>query len=762
MNDLRLPLLGAGAWAGALVGPVVVEGGRVGAALLMLLAVVVGVGGGWAIRRRAATALALALMIAGSAVVAGLHAARVSDNPVADLAARKAQVRVVATVTTDPKEVTGEHATYQLRRASVREVSGRGVVYRLRTPVVVLGDDAWAEIPLGTTVSTTGRLRASDSHEESALLIAAEPRVVAGPGVWWRASEKLRGSIRDAVAHRPPDQAALVPALVDGDDTGLSDDLEDDFHTTGLTHLLAVSGTNLTLVVGFLLIVARWAGVRGRGLYAVGVLGILGFIVLARTEPSVVRAAAMGAVGLLAMTHNGRQRALRGLGAAVIGLLLIDPGLAISIGFTLSVLATAGILLFGPPWRDALRRWMPQWCAEAIAVPAAAQLACTPVVAAISGQVSLVAVLANLLVEPAVAPATVLGLLGGLFGLVWDPLGMVAGTIATWCVAWIIAVARFGADQPTAAVGWATGPLALAVLVAVCAAIAFLAPRVLRHPVTGAAGCLVLLAVALVRLPSPGWPPSGWVLVMCDVGQGDALVVRTGQGSAVVVDAGPDPDLVDDCLDRLEIEDVPLAVITHFHADHVDGVEGAFAGRRVGELWTSRLQDPPEGVRVLGETAAAAGVVPVPAPYGVTTSIGEARIQVLWPTGETDTRGPGDGSTANDASVVLLVESRGLRLLLTGDIEPEGQDQLADDLAGLDIDVLKVPHHGSRYQDLAWLRTLRAQVALTSVGAANDYGHPATATVQGLEESGTKVYRTDRDGSVAVVESGGEAAVVTQ
>ncbi|OIJ25189.1 competence protein ComEC [Nocardioides luteus] len=762
MNDLRLPLLGAGAWAGALAGPAVVGGGRLGVVLLVLIAAVVGIGGGWAIRKRRSTALALVLMIAAAAVIAGLHAARVSDNPVADLAAREAQVRVIATVTTDPKEVRGQHTTYQLRRAGVREIRGRGVVYRLRTPVVVLGDDAWAEVPLGATVSTSGRLATSDSHEESALLIAGEPTILTEPGIWWRASDALRGSIRDAVAHRPPDQAALVPALVDGDDTGLSDDLADDFRTTGLTHLLAVSGTNLTLVVGFLLIVARWAGVRGRGLYAVGVLGIVGFVVLARTEPSVVRAAAMGAVGLLAMTHNGRRRALRGLGAAVIGLLLIDPGLATSIGFTLSVLATAGILLFGPSWRDALRRWMPQWCAEAIAVPAAAQLACTPVVAAISGQVSLVAALANLLVEPAVAPATVLGLLGGLLGLVWDPLGMVAGTIATWCVAWIIAVARFGAGLPTAEVGWATGPFALVLLVAVCAAIACLAPRVLRHPVTGVAGCLVLLAVALVRLPSPGWPPAGWVLVMCDVGQGDALVVRTGAGSAVVVDAGPDPDLVDDCLDRLEIEDVPLAVITHFHADHVNGVEGLFAGRRVGELWTSRLQDPPEGVRVLGETAGAAGVVPVPAPYGATITVGEARIQVLWPTADSDTRGPGDGSTANEASVVLLVESHGLRLLLTGDIEPEGQDQLADDLVGLDIDVLKVPHHGSRYQDLDWLRALHAQVALTSVGAHNDYGHPAAATIEGLETRGTKVYRTDRDGAVAVVESDGEVAAVTR
>ena len=176
--------------------------------------------------------------------------------------------------------------------------------------------------------------------------------------------------------------------------------LADDFRTTGLTHLLAVSGTNLTLVVGFLLVVARWVRVRGRWLYVVGVLGIVGFVLLARTEPSVLRAAAMGGVGLLALGSNGRQRGSRALGVALVALLLVDPGLATSVGFALSVLATGGILLLAPGWRDALARWLPRWLAEAVAVPAAAQLACTPLVAAISGQVSLVAVGANLLVAP--------------------------------------------------------------------------------------------------------------------------------------------------------------------------------------------------------------------------------------------------------------------------------------------------------------------------------------------------------------------------
>ena len=150
-----------------------------------------------------------------------------------------------------------------------------------------------------------------------------------------------------------------------------------------------------------------------------GCVGVLGFVLLARTEPSVLRAATMGTVGLIGMGHHGRRRGTRALGAAVLLLLLLDPWLALSPGFALSGLATAGILWLAPGWRDRLARWLPRWVAEAVSVPLAAQLACTPLVAAISGQVSLVAVLSNLLAAPAVGPATVLGLAGGLVG--WCP-----------------------------------------------------------------------------------------------------------------------------------------------------------------------------------------------------------------------------------------------------------------------------------------------------------------------------------------------------
>lgn len=741
-------MLGAGAWLGGIAAAVLPPWASLGLVVLGLLV---------AVLSRQAWAVGAAVAAAAVAGVALLGVGATTSGPVHDLASQRAMVTAEVTVTSDPRVSAGRFGDVVVVRGDVVHLVGRGDAWSVRSPVVVLADEGWQDVALGERVRVSGRLGPADDGAAALLSVHGDPEVVEGPDPWWRAAAAVRHSIRASVAPRGEHPRELVPALVVGDDSGLDPELADDFRTTGLTHLLAVSGTNLTLLVGFLLVVARWVGVRGWWTYGVAAFGIVGFVLIARTEPSVVRAAAMGTVALVGMGSNGRERGSRCLGVAVLGLLLVVPGLAVSAGFALSVLATGGILFLAPVWRDALMAWLPRWAAEAVSVPLAAQVACTPVVTALSGEISLVAVVANLLAAPAIAPATVLGLAGGLVGLVWTPLGQVVAAPAAWSVAWIVEVAQRGAALPTASVTWGTGPVALVVVTGLCVAAVVVAPRVLRHRGAGI-GCSVLLVVTvLTRPPTPGWPPADWVLAMCDVGQGDGLVVRSGPGEGIVVDVGPDPVLIDDCLRRLEVSRVPLVVLTHFHDDHVGGLAGVLQGREVGEIQVTGLPDPASGVALVERAAAEAGADPVVASYGTTTRVGEATLQTVWPV-RVDAAPPGEegeGSAANDASVVLLVEVRGVRVLLTGDVEPPAQAALSRVLAGVEVDVLKVPHHGSRHQDLDFLLGLRAPLALVSVGADNDYGHPAPDLLAALTATGAQVRRTDLDGDVLVIAGDG-------
>ena len=756
--DLRAVGLGLAAWAGGLGGFLLPAPATLALAAGVLL--VLGV------RRHRGRSILLgsAWMLAAAAVAgsATLRADAIARSPMAGLAEEGAFVSALLDVGSDPLLREGRFGAYVLVRGTAREVTGRGATHRSVVPVLVIGDESWSDVALGSVVRVSGRAAPAEGPDLAAVLATSRPpELVREPGDLLDGAATVRAAIRRAVSGVGEEQRALVPALVVGDDRGMPEQLVTEFRTTGLTHLLAVSGTNLTLVVGFVLVLARWAGVRARGLVLVGVLGVVGFVLLARTEPSVLRAAAMGSVALLGLGSGGRERGVRALGVAVLVLLLIDPWLVLSVGFALSTLATAGILLLAPPWRDALTRWLPRWLAEAVAVPLAAQLACTPVVAAISDQVSLVAVAANMVAAPAVGPATVLGLLGGLVLLVSEPVGRAVGAGAGGCAWWITEVAEQAARLPTAATAWPASAGSIALLSVLCLGLAAVLPAVLARRGWSLCCGLVCGVVVVVPLPAPGWPPDGWVMVACDVGQGDGLVLNAGGAAAVVVDVGPEPALIDRCLDRLGTRRLHVVLLTHFHADHVDGLEGALGGRSVGAVEVTGFADPWQGAAAVESTAAAAGL-PVRVPtYGELRSAGSLTWQVVGPAGSGPAPAGEQGSAANNASVALVVEVRGVRILLTGDVEPEAQQEMARALPALRVDVLKVPHHGSRYQDAGFLTGLGARLALISVGEGNDYGHPAPETLELLEHAGMLVRRTDRDGDVAVVVQDGALRVVT-
>jgi competence protein ComEC len=761
-TDLRLVPAAVATWAGVIAGltaaPAVLAGTGVAAATATLL-----------VARRInrgpvrLAALVAFLCLVGGAATGWMRAVSALAGPVADLAAAGAVVTVAGVLTTDPSErTTGvgtRRSAYVVGQLRVEEVTGRGTSTRVRSPVVLLASDVqWAELRPGQHVVVRGRLEPADGWSDVAgLLRVDDPPDPRGPPGWASAvTEPLRAGLRGAVTGLQEGPRGLVPALVVGDESLMADRVRDDMKVSGLLHLNAVSGANVTIVLVAVLGLARWVGVRGYGLPALGVSAVAGFVLLARPEPSVVRAAVMGVVALVGLTAAGRRRGVPSLSAAVLVLLFVDPWLGIDAGFALSVLATGGILLLAPRWRDAMS-WAPRPLAEVLVVPLAAQVACLPVVVVVAAQASLASVPANILVAPAVAPATVLGAAAAVVSTVSPAVASGLGWLAGLPAAWIVLVAEHGADLPGAVVGWPGGVpgITIAAVLAVGSALAL--PVVLRRPLTAtAAGGVV--SVLLVWTPTPGWPPPQWLVVACDVGQGDALVLRAGESSGVVVDAGPEPRAVDRCLDSLRIERVPLLVLTHFHADHVEGVPGLLDGRHVGQALVSPLDDPREQAEEVAAVLSGARIPVAVARAGDQFTVGGAvRLRVLWPRRIIDT-----GSMANNASIVLDAEVDGVRIVLAGDVEPEAQRALLAAEPGLGADVLKVPHHGSAHQHAELLESLGAAVALISAGADNTYGHPAPATIGLLDAAGAEVRRTDLDGSIAVVRtSAGGLGIVT-
>jgi competence protein ComEC len=676
-------------------------------------------------------------------------------SPLRTLAEAGGAVTVVLELDAGPHRLAGAGAPRFIADATVTRIEVGTRTHRLHAPVLLFATgEEWADLLPGEAARTRVGLSLPRPGDDVVAVVAARgPPTVVAPA---SGLQRVAGSLRDGLAAsaarvlggRP---AGLLPGLVVGDTRALDPVLAGKFKQAGLTHLTAVSGANVAIVLTGVLWPLRRRTVDRRVQALVAGSALAGFVLLAGPSPSVVRAAAMGAVTLVALASGRPRAAVPALGAAVCVLLLHDPGLARDAGFALSVAATAAIVLLAPGWSRRLReRSWPAVLADAVAVSAAAGLATAPIVAGLSGTISLVSLPANLLAAPAVAPATVLGLLATVAGPVAPRLADGVVWLAGWPVRWLVQVAERAAAVPDATSGWpagTTGAVLLAVLLVVGGLALWWKPR-LRPLVLAAVVGIVVLGWPL-RQTVRGWPPEGTVVIACDVGQGDALVMPAGPGAGVLVDTGPDVVTVDRCLDRLGIDRLPLVLLSHLDADHSGGLAGALAGRDVGVVATATLSPADHRVGSIDRLVARAGgkrAVLVP---GDRRTVGGVGVEVLAP----DPARATAAAAPNDLSMVARVTVHGVRVLFTGDLGADAEARLVRDGIDLRADVLKVPHHGSSDADPAFLAASRARVALISVGADNTYGHPTAKTLAWLAQDGMGIHRTDREGDLAVVGS---------
>jgi competence protein ComEC len=575
-------------------------------------------------------------------------------------------------------------------------------------------------------------------------------RVVGARGGLSGAADRLRRRLAHSIGlGLDGERRAVLAGVVLGEDEGLSAELRDDFRASGLYHLLAVSGQNVALVAGGALLLAWLVGVP-RLLGEVGALAAIASYVLAvGWQPSVVRAGVAGALASLAwLASRPRDRWYFLLvGAAV--LLAWNPYSLLEPGFQLSFGAVAAIFLGVPPLERLLAGYPgPRWLRTVIAVSIACGLATAPVLLLQFGSVPLYSVPANALAAPVVAPLLGLAFAAAAVAPVLPSLAVTLGWLNGWLAAWLALCARLVGGLPGAQLSTRS-----ALLVTVLAGGFALAAARMRPP---RAPRLVVLA-ALVTLVGLGWrvtrpsaelPPSqGLRLVFLDVGQGDATLLQVPEGN-VLIDEGPPEADVAGQLERLGVKQLAALMLSHPSRDNIGGSEDIIRRLRVGRVFDPALPFPnPFGAPALA-AARAKGIPITVTRAGQALRLGRLSLRILWPEGRAS---PADDP--NDHATVVLASFGRTDALLPADAE----SNVTGRLRVPPIEILKVGHHGSADSGLPeLLQALRPRVAVISVGARNDYGHPRASTLAALAQvDGLDLRRTDRDGRV-IVETDGE------
>ncbi|CAN2185795.1 ComEC family competence protein [Candidatus Nanopelagicaceae bacterium] len=607
-----------------------------------------------------------------------------------------------ARVRTDPVATTPKvlGRNFSQRKFTFLAATSYGPVRIISTKASVQG------LLPGQKISITGQIIATDERRVAALVIATSPILtLAPPSRWAKTLASIRTGLREASGGG--DAGALIPGMVIGDTAKQSADFKNDMRRAGLTHLVAVSGANFAIVSAFVLWCMQFIFRKVPARLLTTAIALSCFIALVRPTPSVLRAAAMAAVMLVALSTRAKGDSLPALGFAIAAVVVIDPWQSRDPGFALSVLATAGLLVLAPRITAYLQRWLPQKVATVLAIPIAALALCLPVIVALSGYISPISIVANIVAAPFVAPITVVGFIAALISPLSPTIAHLLILLVRPFASVITSIARWAAHFPVLNIR--TGLIGFLIVLALL--LLFLAFR--------KKAVIAITIVAILLLWFGRFPAGDWDVFICDIGQGDGYVINLHDDRAIVIDVGPDATTMDKCLRQLRIKTIALLILTHPHADHIGGLSGARKGRKVEVEW-------------FGNIAA-----------GSKATIGQYSIEVLWPlqVGAVD-------ENPNNISIAALIKSPDLTLFAAGDIEPPIQEKLRGKIGR--VDIYKVAHHGSRFQDLTLMGELSPTLALISAGVGNSYGHPADSTIAALEHLHAKVLRTDRDGAIAV------------
>ncbi len=636
----------------------------------------------------------------------------------------------------------------------VRSVRWDGGAASVHETLWLSGTDEPPQTVRGDRLRVSGTVRPVDDEGFARFLlrrgIAAELEVdeaerlgpaTFAPVRWAQSFRSLAG--RSIGSSFPAREAGLLMGLALGDDSRLDPVLERDFRATGLSHLLVVSGENVAMVLapivalGAALRLSRWPR------FTLGMGTVAFFVVLTGGEPSVLRAGVMAGLALIGVLL-GRPRSTGSiLAGAVVILLAIDPALVWSVGFQLSVAATASMVALATPISARLR-FLPGALSLATGATLAAQVGVTPLLLFYFHEVPVSTASANVLAFPAVAPALLLGLAAACVGIVLPSAGHLVSLLALVPMRYLEAVADRLARAP---IPWITGGGALTLLlgfgVAVFLAWWLRAGRRLPRSALVAGAVLVPLLVWTNAI-SAG-PPSALTVRFFDVGQGDSALLTSPGGVAILVDGGPDPVQVATELVALGVKRLDLVVASHPHADHVVGLPAVLTRLPVGLLLEPGCRDDSADGAALSEAATSEHVAVRHPRAGDVLQVGDVHLEILSP----DRCWSGTESDTNNDAIVLRASVGEDSVLFATEPEQPAQQVLLDEDVDLHADVLKVPHHGAATSVEPFFEAVGAEVAVVSVGP-NTYGHPVPEVLDWIRATGARVLRTDLAGTVTI------------
>lgn len=700
-----------------------------------------------------------AILIAAVALAGAGHARWQAHE--ASAPAPVAAIKGVHTLTGTVREDASVRGTLARIDVEVETVDGATSSGGVRVTMLAPASLARA----GERVRVTGRVEpppALDGFDYAGYLrsrgivatVAYPQRVeVRGDG-WPRWRLTLRGVRRQAVANieraLPEPASALAAGILVGERSALPPEVAADLRATGTTHLVVVSGQNVAITLGVLLPLLTLVLPRRRAALLLLLL-LPAYVVVVGGDPPVVRAALMAAGIAVAGALGRRTPGWLWLLLAATLMVAHDPSRATDISFLLSATATAGVLVVAPALRDALLaalRWPGEGVraalAEAVATAAGAAACVLPVQVAVFERFTPWSVLANVLVAPLYGAALLVTALAAALGW-WPPAAEVlraAGRAAPEAFLDAVALlarlpgAQAGGAWPRwAGLIWYAGLALASILLARFGRRA--TPALSPAPVGGLARTVALAAVVVAVWGAALAPAERFdEVVVLDVGQGSATLIRS-QGASVLVDTGPPDGAAVRALDAIGASRrIDLVILTHADADHAGGLV--------------RLRERYEVGRVLGaaETLRTRKVEGDAIDIGDRIRAGAWTLTVLGPPADTS-----KVTSENDRSLVLLAKSGGRRVLLTADIEAEGEAWLVTSGWPLRADAEVVPHHGSKSSSSPrFVRAVSPAVAVVSVGARNSYGHPADEVLARYGRS--RLYRTDLAGTVTLATDG--------